>query len=429
MSGFRLRTDGGVEDFGGAELDGLSVSGGLFGRSLVVGGPVPRKFRGVRRSDARAISGWMARQRARAGVGEYVAAAHRFQLSFGDLLDAHQRRGLWISRDEVSAVLALRPVPGGLGPVRTRRGVLASLRPEEREAVDFVTVDHRQLVSVTNDAIVVDELRVRRDFFDRVEKSPLTAEQASAVATFDNRVRVIAAAGSGKTSVIVARAAYAIARDLVPPERILMLAFNADAAVELQERVTARLRALGLPHDGVRTSTFHSFGRALIGEATGRKPSVARWVEGGKDVDKISEIVDHLRDSSPQFRYQWDIFRLLYAKAPEDPDGGEPDSYDPAEQLTGFRTYRGDTVRSVGERMIADWLFLNGVDYVYEQPYVIDVADAGHSQYRPDFFYPPSTSGTSTGRYVPMGHLRPHSPATPNRWRGRSGPTARTAPP
>ncbi len=28
------------------------------------------------------------------------------------------------------------------------------------------------------------------------------------------------------------------------------------------------------------------------------------------------------------------------------------------------------------------------MEYEYERPYIIDVADASHSQYRPDFYYP-----------------------------------------
>ncbi|MBC7761747.1 MAG: UvrD-helicase domain-containing protein [Candidatus Saccharibacteria bacterium] len=45
-------------------------------------------------------------------------------------------------------------------------------------------------------------------------------------------------------------------------------------------------------------------------------------------------------------------------------------------------------VKSQGERLIADWLFLNDVKYEYERPYAVDVASADHSQYRPDFYYP-----------------------------------------
>ena len=45
-----------------------------------------------------------------------------------------------------------------------------------------------------------------RHFLDTIETQPLTDQQAAAVVTFDNRVQVVAAAGSGKMSVMVARA-------------------------------------------------------------------------------------------------------------------------------------------------------------------------------------------------------------------------------
>ena len=44
------------------------------------------------------------------------------------------------------------------------------------------------------------ELASRRPFFDTIERTPLSDEQARAVVCFDNRVQVLAAAGSGKTS-------------------------------------------------------------------------------------------------------------------------------------------------------------------------------------------------------------------------------------
>ena len=66
----------------------------------------------------------------------------------------------------------------------------------------------------------------------------------------------------------------------------------------------------------------------------------------------------------------------------------EPDGYDNATRQTGYRTFAGEVVKSHGERLIANFLYLNGVDYVYERPYDVHVADATHSQYRPDFYYP-----------------------------------------
>jgi DNA helicase-4 len=81
------------------------------------------------------------------------------------------------------------------------------------------------------------------------------------VACFDNRVLVIASAGSGKTSTMVAKAGYALHRGLVDADRILLLAFNADAAKELQGRILERLAPMGFPAERIVARTFHAFGQ------------------------------------------------------------------------------------------------------------------------------------------------------------------------
>lgn len=295
------------------------------------------------------------------------------------------REGRWISRDTRADWERSAPV---LAPELIKLTDLTGIGDEARYQVAFVRHEFRKLVAAANQQVLRNELTARREFLDRVESRPLTEEQASAVVTFDNRVQVIAAAGSGKTSVMVARAAYSILRGFVPADRILLLAFNKDAAAELQERVTRRLAAAGIASEGLRAATFHSFGLSVIGQATGRKPRLAPWLDGGGDVQMVSRIVDDLRDRSSYFRVRWDLYRLLFARMADEPDAGEPDDYDYTTKQTGYKTFNGETVKSQGERMIADFLFLNGVRYEYEKPYVHDVADAAHSQYRPDFFYP-----------------------------------------
>lgn len=384
---FRLSTDAGEECFADIEVARISVSRWWFGRSLVIRGTPTRRFRGVRKADVHAIRDAIEWQLARATIRPVLERACVFQAQFSTLLAHHLIEQRWIPHDRAAQVMALRPTQEELERLR-QLPMDGLLTPEERDALSLLARDPLSTLRAANDRIFQSEMTARADFFAGVERQPLTPEQALAVVAFDNRVRVIAAAGSGKTSVMVARAAYAVERGFVAPDRILMLAFNADAAAELQVRMSARLAALGLPGDGLRASTFHSFGRSLIGQATGRKPTIAPWVESGADVERISQIVDELRDASPDFRYKWDLFRLLYSRVSGSPDGGNHDTYDRSTGTTGFHTYRGETVRSEGERMIADWLYLNGVDYRYEQPYCHDVADKDHSQYRPDFFYP-----------------------------------------
>ena len=63
-----------------------------------------------------------------------------------------------------------------------------------------------------NAAFVANELNRSQELFDRIESRPLTGEQRKAVVVDDDRNLVIAAAGSGKTSVIVAKAGWLLHR-------------------------------------------------------------------------------------------------------------------------------------------------------------------------------------------------------------------------
>jgi DNA helicase-4 len=131
----------------------------------------------------------------------------------------------WMTSEAVKALLAVRPA-GGLLARLGASGLSEMLNSAERDAAAFLDADFKQLVEQTNTRIVDAELVTRRAFFDSIERSPLTDEQATAVICCDNRVQVVAAAGSGKTSVMVARAAYGIHRGFTTPDRILLLAFK-----------------------------------------------------------------------------------------------------------------------------------------------------------------------------------------------------------
>ena len=267
---------------------------------------------------------------------------------------------------------------------------LQALSTPVKDSFDLWRSNFSQHIAALNEEHLESELKSCKTFLEQVEKSPLTAEQARAVICFDNRVQVIASAGSGKTSTMVAKAGYALHRNLVPAEKILLLAFNADAAKELQQRIHDRLAPLGFPAERIAARTFHAFGLDIIGAATGEKPTLAPWLEHGGDVRELMSIVDHLKDTDHSFRSQWDLFRVVLGR--DLPAFGKeedsPEDWDRDTKAKGFRTLKGDVVKSQGERLIADWLFYNGVRYVYEQPYAVKTADAQHRQYCPDFYYP-----------------------------------------
>ena len=95
----------------------------------------------------------------------------------------------------------------------------------------------------------------------------LDASQLAAATAHDGVVQIIAPAGSGKTTVLIARAAVLVARG-VPAGRILCTTFNKDAQRELQ----ARLANAGL--GDVRAQTFHSVGHSILRDCGGLRSEV-----------------------------------------------------------------------------------------------------------------------------------------------------------
>lgn len=178
-------------------------------------------------------------------------------------------------------------------------GHVAALDNTAQKAIRLWSTDLEQYIAGLNADHMSSELESCADLFDRVERSPLTREQAHAVICFDNRVQVIASAGSGKTSTMVAKTAYALHRNLVPAEKILLLAFNKDAAEELKQRIKNRLHPLDLDGDQVAARTFHAFGLEVIGKAIGRKPALAPWLENGQDHDHLMRLVKNNWISMP----------------------------------------------------------------------------------------------------------------------------------
>lgn len=337
-------------------------------------------------------------RRGRKALFEHVLAQIQAWLAEADALTDRGTTGRrWITYEQQQALLAERPslpLPSAeLEQLFLDEEVHDDLHSDRhRMALDALhdwQLDWPAMWADANEAMATRELGLAKPFLDRVESRPLTEEQARAVICFDNPVQVVAAAGSGKTSTMVAKAAYAIDRGFVQPERIVMLAFNKDAAQELEERAQRCFGRLGMGDTVVEARTFHALGLSLIAKATGRKPDIPEWaVDATLGFNKLAELVDDLKDRSTHFRTQWDMFRLVFGRDLP-PLGADmmADGYD-RDGTPYIRTLQGERVKSLEECVIADWLFYNGVAYDYERRYEFDTATDTHRQYRPDFYYP-----------------------------------------
>jgi len=109
------------------------------------------------------------------------------------------------------------------------------------------------------------------DFFQQVESSPLNPSQARAVVNGEESVLVLAGAGSGKTSVLVARAGWLMARGEASADQILLLAFGRKAAQEMDERIRERLHT-----DDIAARTFHALALHIIQQGSKKAPQISK---------------------------------------------------------------------------------------------------------------------------------------------------------
>ena len=224
-----------------------------------------------------------------------------------------------------------------------------------------------------------------KDFFDSVEKNPLTSMQREAVVSNEKANLVISGAGSGKTSVMVARVGYAMQKYNLSPKDILVVAFGSDAAKELKERIEERL---GI--EKIQVSTFHAFGQNAIAKATGKKPSLAPWAENiGKKAQLIEKISMELSDKDTLFEKKLlEFFSYPFAQYKSEFSFRSEKEYRQYIQENKIISLKGDIVKSYEECEIANFFFLNGINYAYEAQYQYDTATEEHRQYQPDFYLP-----------------------------------------
>ncbi|WP_336995630.1 DNA helicase IV [Leclercia sp. UBA7405] len=109
------------------------------------------------------------------------------------------------------------------------------------------------------------------DFFAGIESSPLNPAQARAVVNGEHSLLVLAGAGSGKTSVLVARAGWLLTRGEATADQILLLAFGRKAAQEMDERIEARLHT-----QEITARTFHALALHIIQQGSKKVPVVSK---------------------------------------------------------------------------------------------------------------------------------------------------------
>lgn len=255
-----------------------------------------------------------------------------------------------------------------------------------------------KLVRKHNENYVNRHLKEDKKYLDNIlaKDDPnilLDEEQRRVVLSDEDYTLVIAGAGAGKTTTIEAKVKYLVDLESIDPNRILIVSFTRKATEELKDR----FKRLEIP---VNIATFHSIGNTIIKENEAVHHKI---ITQGFMYNVIKEYLCNKLDDE-YFIKKILLFFASYLNMPfESKDTtllfktlsandittlksdltNLLDNYQ-KEQTRKRITINDERVRSIDECRIANFLFIKGIDYVYEPIYRYGFQDST-KPYCPDF--------------------------------------------
>lgn len=256
------------------------------------------------------------------------------------------------------------------------------------------------LVDEHNEIYIKSKMISEKDYLDSVLKDCdpnilLDADQRRVVLTDEDYCLVVAGAGAGKTTTVAAKVKYLVDKQGVDPKQILVISFTNKAVNELKQRIIGEL------HIECPIATFHSTGNAVIHKQNQDKLNIV-------DGNKLYYVVqDYFRGYILKNESAVNNLILFFASYFDAPYEGtdlnaffnhvaksnfttmrsELDEF--KQQVMDTRTKKAVTIqseilRSAQEVEIANFLYLNGIDYEYEPLYKYDITFS-RKPYTPDF--------------------------------------------
>lgn len=255
-----------------------------------------------------------------------------------------------------------------------------------------------------NKEFVVREKERCKALFGNIDGKSLDNQQQDVVVYDEDSTLVLAGAGSGKTLTIAAKVKYLCDEKKVNPEDILLVSFTRKAAEEMTERIGQKL---GIP---IQATTFHKLGLDIIKAAKNESIDVLEDI--GKYVNQYFEeelmsqpetiklLIEyfayylHIPADMTQFDTLGDVYAYEKGmdfetlKSKYNSEKTQLISSREKENRESKHTIKGEQVKSLEEVSIANFLFLNGIEYEYESKYEHQTNNANYKVYRPDFYLP-----------------------------------------
>ena len=221
-------------------------------------------------------------------------------------------------------------------------------------------------------------LKWLRRFINRNGNSNLSDEQLLAMGNCDPSVLLRARAGSGKTTVIKHKVDFNIRHLRFAPSEIMVLTFNKIAADQLKRDLQQEFNHLTFSN----ARTFHSLAHRIV------KPTqdLLYDINSGSNA-RQSKFVERLLEKESNPRFRLDLFEFFRSELKQMDDIGSllaKEDYFTFKRNTAQDTLKGDSVKSTGEKWIADFLFEHDIRYVYERAWYRDKSGK-EGNYHPDF--------------------------------------------
>ena len=209
----------------------------------------------------------------------------------------------------------------------------------------------------------------------------LDEEQRRVILSDEDHTLVIAGAGAGKTTTIAAKVKYLTEKQNIKPSQILVISFTNKAVDELKNRINHNLQIPAI------ISTFHSVGYSILRQS---ETEQKRVVEGGFMYNIINNYLKTKIIKDSTIVNKLILFFASYISAPcEINNTNEYLKFLANSDFSTLKsnlkqTLRNENLRSAEEVMIANFLYMNQIEYEYEPIYQYRVLDS-RKPYTPDF--------------------------------------------
>ncbi len=237
-----------------------------------------------------------------------------------------------------------------------------------------------------NEKYIKDALVKYKDYFDNMYKGIddnilLDEEQRIAILTDEDYNLIVAGAGAGKTTTMAAKVKFLVDIKKVDPNDIILISYTNKAVSELKQRINKDFKIPAL------VCTFHKFGVEILKKDTDEHLKVLtnsyNLVKDyfdkvlGNDNKKLKEFLKFF-----VFYFDIPLFALKFNSLNDYFNYKKRNDYltlksrlnEYNKQVIDERTNKrytilGEFLKSNEEVMIANFLYLNGIDYEYEKPY------------------------------------------------------------